>query len=96
MSEDLTNSSIHRQNILNNPYALQEIEKATSIQGIVFEGRTVLLREQVATFFEVDIRTINNYLEKYDKELCRNGYEIVRGNGLKTLNRSLAYCRCLS
>jgi len=55
MSKDLTNSSIDRQNILNNPYALQQIEKATRIQGIPFEGKIVLLREQVATFFEVDI-----------------------------------------
>ncbi len=31
MSKALTNSSIHRQNILDNPYALEEIEKATQI-----------------------------------------------------------------
>jgi hypothetical protein len=85
MSKDLTNSPVQRQNILNNPYALQEIEKAAHIQGILFEGRTVLLREQVATFFEVDIRTINNYLDKYDKELRRNGYEVLRGNRLNNL-----------
>ena len=85
MSKDLTNSSIDRQNILNNPYALQQIEKAARIQGIPFEGKTVLLREQVATFFEVDIRTINNYLEKYGEELRHNGYEVVRGKRLKTL-----------
>ena len=39
MSKDFTNSSMHRQNILNNPYALQEIEKATHITGIPFEGK---------------------------------------------------------
>jgi hypothetical protein len=52
MSKDLTNSSIHRQNILNNPYALQEIEKATRITGIPFEGKTVVLKEQVADFLK--------------------------------------------
>jgi hypothetical protein len=88
MSKDLTNSVVHRQNILNNPFALQEIEKATHITGILFEGKTVLLREQVATFFEVDIRTINNYLENYDEELRRNGYELVRGKRLKELKIS--------
>lgn len=88
MSKDLTNSVVHRQNILNNTFALQEIEKATHITGILFEGKTVLLREQVATFFEVDIRTINNYLEKYDEELRRNGYELVRGKRLKELKIS--------
>ena len=48
MSQDLTNSSTQRQNILNNPFALQEIEKATHIQGIPFEGRSVVLKEEVA------------------------------------------------
>ena len=90
MTKDLTNSLIDRQNILNNPYALREIEKAANIQGIPFEGKTVLLREQVATFFEVDIRTINNYLEKYGEELRHNGYEVVRGKRLKTLKLVVA------
>jgi len=57
MSKDLTTSSVHRQNILNNPYALQEIEKATRITGIPFEGNTLVLKEQVAAFFEVTVRT---------------------------------------
>ena len=50
MSQDLTNSSTQRQNILNNPFALQEIERATHIQGIAFEERSVVLKEQVAAF----------------------------------------------
>jgi hypothetical protein len=69
MSKDLTNSSVHRQNILNNPYALQEIEKATRISGIPFEGKTVVLKEQVADFFEVTPRTVDNYIENYRREL---------------------------
>lgn len=32
--KDLTVSAVDRQNILNNPYALQEIEKAAEIKGI--------------------------------------------------------------
>ena len=64
--KDLTVSQIDRQNILNNPYALQEIERATKIKGILFEGRTVVLKEQVAKFFDVTLRTIENYLEKYE------------------------------
>jgi hypothetical protein len=49
-------------------YALQEIEKATRIKGIPFEGKTVVLKEQVAPFFEVTPRTIDNYIEKFVKE----------------------------
>ena len=45
MEKDLTNSQLDRQNILNNPYAIAEIEKAAGIEGIVFEGRSVLLKE---------------------------------------------------
>ena len=89
MSKDLTNSSIHRQNILNNPYALQEIEKATHITGIPFEGKTVVLKEQVADFFEVTLRTIENYLSQYEEELVRNGYEVIKGKRLKSFKSAL-------
>jgi len=85
MSKDLTNSAIDRQNILNNPYALAEIEKAAGVQGIPFEGKTVVLKEQIAAFFEVTTRTIENYLEQNAEELSKNGYEVLKGNRLKLL-----------
>jgi hypothetical protein len=83
MSKDLTTSAIDRQNILNNPFALKEVEKAAGINGIQFEGKTVVLKEQVAAFFEVTPRTIDNYLEKNGEELKQNGYEVIRGKRLK-------------
>jgi len=89
VNKDLTTSEIDRQNILNNPYALAEIEKATGIQGLPFEGRTVVLKEQVATFFEVTPRTVDNYLEKFTSELARNGYEVLRGKRLKDIKLSI-------
>ena len=89
MAKDLTNSAIDRQNILNNPYALAEIEKAAGIRGIPFEGKTVVLKEQVATFFEVTLRTVENYLEQNTEELSKNGYEVLTGNRLKTLKISI-------
>jgi hypothetical protein len=85
MNKDLTSSAVDRQNILNNPYALAEIEKAAGIRGIPFEGKTVVLKEQVAAFFEVTLRTVENYLEQNAEELARNGYEVVAGNRLKAL-----------
>jgi len=88
MSKDLTNSAVDRQNILNNPYALAEIEKAAGIRGIPFEGKTVVLKEQVAAFFEVTVRTVENYLAQNAEELARNGYEVVSGNRLKELKRA--------
>jgi len=89
MSKDLTNSAVDRQNILNNPYALAEIEKAAGIRGIPFEGKTVVLKEQVAAFFEVTLRTVENYLEQNAEELAQNGYEVVTGNRLKTLKLAI-------
>lgn len=89
MSKDLTTSATDRQNVLNNPYALAEIEKAAGIQGIPFEGKSVVLKEQVAAFFEVTVRTVENYLEEFTDELAKNGYEVVKGNRLKTLKSAI-------
>jgi len=89
MSKDLTTSEIDRQNILNNRFALAEIEKAAGIQGIPFEGKTVVLKEQVAAFFEVTPRTVDNYLEKFGPELARNGYVVLKGKRLKTMKLAI-------
>ena len=89
MSKDLTTSAIDRQNILNNPYALAEIEKAAGIRGIPFEGKTVVLKEQVAAFFEVTFRTVENYLEQNTEELSQNGYEVLKGNRLRALKLAI-------
>ncbi|MEI8290843.1 MAG: hypothetical protein WCH99_15365 [Verrucomicrobiota bacterium] len=71
------------------PYALAEIEKAAGVRGIPFEGKTVVLKEQVAVFFEVTLRTVENYLEQNAEELARNGYEVLKGNRLKTLKLAI-------
>jgi hypothetical protein len=89
MTEKLTGSRIDRQNILNNPYALEAIEEAAQIQGIAFEGKSVVTKQQIAGFFEVTPRTIDNYIEKYGKELRENGYELLRGNRLRALKLEL-------
>lgn len=88
--KDLTVSQIDRQNILNNPFALKELEQASKVQGIEFEGKSVLLKEQVANFFEVTPRTIENYIDKYGDELRQNGYEVVIGKRLKELKLSIS------
>lgn len=89
MNKDLTNSAVDRQNVLNNPYALAEIERAAGIQGIPFEGGTVVLKEQVAAFFEVTLRTVENYLEQNAAELARNGYEVLKGARLRVLKEAI-------
>lgn len=89
MGKDLTSSLVHRQNILNNPYALKEIENATLITGIPFEGKKVVLKDHVAAFFEVTPRTVDNYIEKFGEELRCNGYEVLKGKRLKSLKLAI-------
>ena len=89
MTKDLTTSKLDRQNILNNSYALAEIEKAVGMRGIPFEGSTVVIKSQVMEFFEVTPRTVDNYLERNREELERNGYEVLRGKRLKAVKLAI-------
>lgn len=95
MSKDLITSEIDRQNILNNRYALAEIENSAGIQGIPFEGKTLVLKEQIAAFFEVSPRTVDNVLEmdnvleKFGPELVRNGYVVLKGKRLKDMKLAI-------
>lgn len=37
----------------------------------------------IAEFFDIDIRTISRYIEKYSDELRNNGYEVLKEKRLK-------------
>lgn len=82
MRKDLTNSDIDRQNILNNRYAIEEIQTSVGMKGILFENEYRFTKKQLAEFFEVTGRTINSCLKKNEAELAKNGYEIVVGKRL--------------
>ena len=90
MAKDLTNSSLERQNILNNPYAVHEIQKATNLQGVRFEDGVRFVKEQVADFFGIDIRTIERYLEAHGDELEHNGYEVLKGKKLQAFREAIS------
>lgn len=83
MGKNLTTSAIDRQNILNNRYALEAIQEEVGFTGLLFEGQYRFITEQIATFFEIDERTVKRYLADYENELKNNGYEVLRGNRLK-------------
>lgn len=83
MSKDLTTSQIDRQNILNNDLAVNEIQNQTGIQGIIFDGRLRFTKSMVATYFNVDVRTIERYVSDNSDEITANGYEILKGKKLK-------------
>ena len=81
--KDLTVSNIERQNVLNNRYAVDEIQKNIDIEGMLFEGEYRYTKKMVADFYEVEERTIERYLEKFDNELTGNGYFLCKGKRLK-------------
>lgn len=88
MAKDLTNSRLDRQNILNNEIAVEEIQKKSGIEGILWEDKIFVTREMAANFFDVDIRTISRYLEQNGEELLHNGYQVLRGKKLKAFLES--------
>lgn len=83
MTKNLTESSLDRQNILNNRYALQQAEQHLALGGVTFEGETVFTKAQVMALYEVTDRTIERYLASHGDELKSNGYKLLRGTKLK-------------
>lgn len=83
MAKDLTTSAIERQNVLNNNLAIPRIQNALDIEAYHFEGKYYLTKQMVADFYEVDIRTIERYIETNKEELERNGYFLCKGKRLK-------------
>ncbi len=88
MNKNLTNSDIDRQNILNNPFATEEIQKEIGLKGLMFDNKIWFSTEQVAKYFEVTTRTIRNYLEKYEIELKQNGYKVFTDKDLDTAKKA--------
>ena len=90
MAKDLTVSPIERQNILNNRMAIPRIQEKLNVEAYQFEGKYYLTKQMVADFYEVDIRTIDNYLSSYEDELKHNGYFLCKGKSLKEFKLQFA------
>ncbi|MBS5126414.1 MAG: DNA-binding protein [Clostridium sp.] len=84
---DLTTSKISRQNILNNDYAIYEIQNQLKLEGIQYNTDMIFTKEQIAEYFNVDIRTIERCIEFNKDELQNNGYRILRGAELKEFKK---------
>ncbi|MBC7587230.1 MAG: DNA-binding protein [Chitinophagaceae bacterium] len=80
---DLTISTIDRQNVLNNRLAVEQIQKYLGLSGMLFNGEYKFTIQQVMNFYLVDRATINRYLGQYENELKHNGYEVLKGKKLK-------------
>jgi len=80
--KDLTNTAITRQNILNNKFAVAEIQKVVGIEGVLFENEYRFVFKQISDFLEVPERTLRECIAKNEKEISKNGYEVLKGNRL--------------
>jgi hypothetical protein len=85
MSKDLTTSHIDRKKILDNNEAVKEIYENIGFHGVLFEGKFRFTKNQIAQFFEIDVRTVERLLVQFNDELFENGYEIFTGSRLKEL-----------
>jgi hypothetical protein len=82
MKKDFIDSAIVRQNVLNNSFAVAAIQKEIGLTGILFENEYKFLFKQITDFFEVTDRTIRECIARNEKELTKNGYEVLRGKRL--------------
>lgn len=89
--KDLTVSTIERQNVLNNRFAVDEIQRHLDISGMLFEGEYWLTKKMVADFYAVDVSTIDRYLAQNSDELKHNGYVLCKGKSLKAFKLQFAH-----
>lgn len=83
MTKDLTNPDLDRKNILNNNIAIQEVYQQVGFFGFKHNGKFRFTKQQLAEYFEVDIRTIERIVENHKNEIVDSGYEIYTGFKLK-------------
>lgn len=83
MKRSLVDSQVDRKNILNNKIAIKEIEKVYDMKGMLFEGIYYYANQDIADFFDIDLRTVERYIEENRDELISNGFKVIRGKELK-------------
>jgi hypothetical protein len=81
--KDLTVSNIDRQNVLNNPVALETIQEYIGLSGMFFQEEYVFTKDMLASFYNISESTIERYLESNTEELNHNGYQVLKGKKLK-------------
>nr|DAY30863.1 MAG TPA: hypothetical protein [Caudoviricetes sp.] len=96
MAKDLTNSSVDRQNILNNSLVINEIERYFDFPGYVYNNQRYFTTTMLAAIFDVDLRTIERLLENNREELSYNGFQIITGYELAELKKNNANVNPLS
>jgi hypothetical protein len=88
---DLTNSGIDRQNILNNKKAIESIQQDIGLKGMFYDGEYKFTKQQIAEFYGIDASTIERYLAQNEKELKHNGYINLKGAALKEFKNEFGW-----
>jgi hypothetical protein len=86
----LESSQIDRQNILNNGLALTQIQQHLGLKGLHFEDEYWFTVAQTAQFYEVSRMTLHRYLNSHEAELKHNGYQVLKGERLKSFKSLFA------
>lgn len=88
---DLTKSTIDRQNVLNNKQAVEKLQKYLGLTGMLFNEEYKFTIQQITEFYLVDRATVNRYLSQFENELKHNGYEVLKGKKLKEFKNQFGY-----
>lgn len=83
MANDLTNSQLDRQNILNNRYALEKVEEHLELGGVQYQDTVCFTKQQLVALFDVSDVTIERYIASHGEELRNNGYRVLKGQALR-------------
>ena len=67
--KDLTTSDIDRQNVLNNTLVLDNLRAYLGVPSMLFQGEYTYTKQQISEFYQIDIATIERYLENNEKEI---------------------------
>jgi hypothetical protein len=51
---DLSTSAVHRQNVLNNPYALSQLEQQLMLGRLFYKDATIFTKTQAADILAVE------------------------------------------
>lgn len=94
--KDLTSSNIDRQNVLNNPLVLSNLRDYFGVPGMLFQEEYKYTKQQISEFYQIDVATIDRYLENYEKELKHNGYIVLKGGKLKEFKTDFGHIINLS
>lgn len=90
MANDLSNSPIDRQNVLNNTYVLEKLDEHLALGGLDFEGDSFFTKQHLMSLFEVSDSTIDRHIKKFSDELQQNGYQVLRGGKLNKFKSLLS------